>query len=122
MRLQNKIAVLLCVLCLSFTKPSFAQNIPPSKNLINGKVITMIKDFVDTEIVRLSIENQNAKYGKMSESEIIALDKQWRAETKNAVQPLISATLSNPLSSYLTRVQARSIGLYSEMFAMDATA
>jgi len=120
MRPQNKIAVLLCVLCLSFTNPSFAQNIPPSKNLINGKIIEMIKDFVDTEIVRLSIENQNSKYGKMTEAEIIALDKQWRAETKNAVQPLISATLSNPLSSYLTRVQARSIGLYSEMFAMDA--
>ncbi|CAN0602134.1 unnamed protein product, partial [Ectocarpus sp. 12 AP-2014] len=34
--------------------------------------------------------------------------------------PLISATLSTPLSSYLTRIQASALGLYTEMFIVDA--
>jgi hypothetical protein len=35
-------------------------------------------------------------------------------------QPLITAVLSSPLSNYLTRIQARSRGLYTEIFVMDA--
>ncbi len=120
MRHHIKFIALMSVLWVSFSGVSYAQDIPPSKRLIDSKVIRMIKDFVDTDIVRMSIENQNKKYGSLGELQILDLDKQWRSETKSEVQPLISATLSNPLSSYLTRVQARSIGLYSEMFAMDA--
>ncbi len=92
----------------------------PSKDLIDSSVIQSIKAFVDTDIVRLSIENQNKKYNGMKEDDIIKLDQKWRAETKSDIQPIISSTLSNPLSSYLTRVQARSFGLYTEMFAMDS--
>lgn len=92
----------------------------PSNDLIDSSVIQSIKAFVDTDIVRLSIENQNKKYSGMTEDEIIKLDEKWRAETKSNIQPVISSTLSNPLSSYLTRVQARSFGLYTEMFAMDS--
>ena len=109
----------LCVTCLT-KNHTHAQEFPPSKRLINNEVIQSIKEFVDTDIVRLSIENQNKKYDGMSESEIIDLDNKWRKETESTDQPIISATLSSPLSSYLTRVQARSIGLYTEMFAMDA--
>jgi len=97
-----------------------AQQITPSKQLIDGDVIQKIRDFVETDIVLLSVQNQNKKYDGISEEEIIAIDKKWRAETESDNQPLISSTLSNPLSSYLTRVQARSFGLYTEMFAMDA--
>lgn len=91
----------------------------PDKSIIDKAFVSEIKRFVDTEIVRLSIENQNVKYDGMSDSEIVDLDNIWRAETGKNDQPLISATLSNPLSSYLTRVQAHSIGLYSEIFVMD---
>ena len=51
---------------------------------------------------------------------IDALDKQWRAEREVEDQPLITAVLSSPLSNYLTRIQARSRGLYTEIFVMDA--
>jgi hypothetical protein len=91
----------------------------PDSRLIDINFIKKIKSFVDTEIVRLSIQNQNSKYKKMSKEDILELDNLWRKETKSEDQPLVSATLSNPLSSYLTRVQAHSIGLYSEMFVMD---
>jgi hypothetical protein len=91
----------------------------PNMNLVTNGVVKDIKAFLFQEIVLLSVDNQNKKYAGMSQGAIDALDQQWKAETKAEDQPLISATLSNPLSSYLTRVQAHSKGLYTEMFVMD---
>ncbi len=119
MNIRCIIFLALILTVFSAVPPVHAQQISPTKQLVDNQVIQAVKKFVDTEIVRLSIQNQNEKYGSMQEAEIVKLDKQWRAETKKTDQPLISATLSNPLSSYLTRVQARSAGLYTEMFAMD---
>lgn len=91
----------------------------PSNSLIDQTVIEKIRAFVETDIVRRSIEEQNVKYGDMTENDILRLDDLWRKETKSNDQPLIAATLSNPLSSYLTRIQAHSEGLYTEIFVMD---
>ncbi len=120
MKRQYYYLIPLSVACIFCASPSKAQQNFPKQELVNSAVISAIRDFTDTEIVRLSIEDQNKKYGNMSEEEILKLDNIWREETKSDEQPLISATLSNPLSSYLTRVQARAAGLYTEMFAMDS--
>ncbi|NCT40887.1 MAG: hypothetical protein GW778_04405 [Alphaproteobacteria bacterium] len=120
--MNKNLLLLLCGIVSLFQFPfssAQAQQIGPGKDLIDSAVIGDIKNFVDTDIVRFSISNQNEKYGSISEAQIIEVDKKWRAETKSDDQPLISATLSNPLSSYLTRIQARSAGLYTEMFVMD---
>ncbi|MGE6742705.1 hypothetical protein ACQKGC_20730 [Allorhizobium pseudoryzae] len=87
--------------------------------LITQNVIKDIRSFIDSDIVRLSIEAQNARLTDLKQSQIDALDKQWRAERENADKPLIAATLSNPLSVYLSRIQGRSLGLYAEIFVMD---
>jgi len=92
----------------------------PTSADVTSDVVETLRSFIDTEIVRSSIVNQNRKYAGMSEDEIVALDTKWRDERKSDDQPLISATLTNPLSSYLTRVQAHNVGLYTEMFVMDA--
>lgn len=110
----------LCVIVgFSYMTSVQAQQAPPSKSLINKSVIKNIREFIDSDTVRLSIKNQNMKYANFSQADIDKLDSQWRKERKISDQPLISATLSNPLSSYLTKVQARSQGLYSEIFVMD---
>ena len=70
-------------------------------------------------IVAFAIKAQNARYTGLAQADIDALDAQWRKEHETEAQPLISAILSNPVSSYLTRVQAQSIGLYTEIFVMD---
>ena len=115
--IQTKLSTLLCcILLITAINPAYAQ---PSKSLIDNEIISNIRDFINTEIVRASIKNQNIKYNNLSQDDIDALDKKWRSETKADEKPLISAVLSNPLSSYLTRIQAHSIGLYSEMFVMD---
>lgn len=109
-------------LALCFAAPSLAgaQTIAPdAKALVTPAVMEDIRGWLDTEIVRLSIETQNNRYGKLSQAEIEKLDKQWVAEREAADKPLIAATLSNPLSVYLSRMQGRSVGLYAEIFVMD---
>ncbi|MCY1666134.1 hypothetical protein [Rhizobium sp. SL86] len=87
--------------------------------LVTQDLIKEIRGFIDSEIVRLSIEAQNSRLSDLKQEQIDTLDKQWRAERESADKPLIAATLSNPLSVYLSRIQGRSLGLYAEIFVMD---
>lgn len=92
---------------------------PDIRQLITPTVLAEMKQIIDSDIVRISIDSQNSKLQKPSSEEIDKLDKQWRAEREVEDKPLIAATLSNPLSVYLARVQGRSLGLYAEIFVMD---
>ncbi len=114
---------LLCVAAVVAGLSTTVAQAEPAKldpaALITQNVIKDIRSFIDSDIVRLSIEAQNARLTDLKQSQIDALDKQWRAERENADKPLIAATLSNPLSVYLSRIQGRSLGLYAEIFVMD---
>lgn len=115
-----KKSVFVPLLCLTAAS-AFAQEAPAEmENLITPEVIEAIKDWAKAPIVKLSVEAQNAQRGSLSEAEIEALDNQWREEVKSEDKPLIAATLSSPLSSYLLKRQAESGGLYNEIFVMDA--
>ncbi|KGF69839.1 hypothetical protein LL06_08445 [Hoeflea sp. BAL378] len=92
---------------------------PDVHSLITQAVIDDMRKSIETEIVRISIDAQNDRLSKLSQEEIDALDKQWVAERESDDKPLIAATLSNPLSVYLARLQGRSLGLYAEIFVMD---
>ncbi len=82
-------------------------------------MIAAIHKWIDVEIVRVSIKAQNKRLGRLAQDKIDALDKQWIKERLIEDQPLIAATLSNPLSVYLNRIQGKSLGLYAEIFVMD---
>lgn len=97
-----------------------AETAPDPKKLITEPVIESVSEWLSNPIVALSIHAQNDLRGTLSSSEIDALDQQWRKEREASDKPLISATLSAPLSIYLLRVQASSLGLYPEIFVMDA--
>lgn len=86
---------------------------------VDPKVIEEARGFLSSEIVQLSVNDQNERYRERTVDEINALDAKWRKETESQSKPLISATLSNPLSAYLTRLQAHSNGLFTEIFVMD---
>lgn len=100
---------------------AYAQEPAPNfKRLLTPKIMSEIKEWANTDIVRISIEAQNKRWGKADQTKIDALDKQWRAEREaNGDMPLIAATLSSPLSVYTTRIQGGSIGLFAEIFVMD---
>ncbi|MEJ8476247.1 hypothetical protein [Roseibium algae] len=108
---------------LTFVAPAtaFAQPTAPDPNkLVSPEFIQEVRGWLGNPIVNLSIKTQNELRGQLDQGKIDALDKQWRAEREVDDKPLISATLSAPLSNYLLRVQAGSTGLYTEIFVMDA--
>ena len=86
---------------------------------IDAVILSDIARIVGEPIVEYTILAQNARHAGLDQAAIEELDSKWRGEHELAEQPLISAVLSNPTSSYLTRVQAQAIGLYSEIFVMD---
>ncbi|MFV1850249.1 MAG: hypothetical protein ACMZ66_06025 [Thalassospira sp.] len=88
--------------------------------LITDAVIRDIREWLANPVVELSINSQNRLRKDMTQAEIDAADQQWRAEREADDQPLVAAILTNPLSSYLTQIQARSGGLFAEIFVMDA--
>ena len=109
---------LVSSLSVAFGAPVHAAD-QPSKDLITKEVVDGIRKWLMVPVVRLSILGQNRKGKSFDQAKIDALDAQWRAERKSDDQPLITAVLSSPLSGYLTRIQAQSLGLYSEIFVVD---
>ena len=106
---------------MALAMPTHAEPLRPDVNtLITPAFVEQTREWLANPIVPLSIKAQNAARGKLPQTEIDALDKQWVAEREATDMPLISATLSAPLSIYLLRVQAKSLGLYTEIFVMDA--
>ncbi|MCR9074223.1 MAG: hypothetical protein NXI18_21375 [Alphaproteobacteria bacterium] len=89
------------------------------QELVTDPFIAEIREWATAPVVLSALRSRNAGAGQLDQSEIDALDKQWRAETKNDDQPLITSVLANPLSSFLYRVQASSVGLFTEVFVMD---
>ena len=88
----------------------------PLTELAKGEIATFASD----PALVAAIVAQNAVTGAYDQSQIDALDAQWRAEVGAASKPLIDATLGNAASQYLAGVQADSAGKYTEIFAMDA--
>ena len=87
--------------------------------LIDQKVIGDIRQWLANPVVAMSIESQNKRRANMTQKQIDDADQEWVREREAEDQPLVAAVLTNPLSSYLTQIQARSGGLYSEIFVMD---
>ena len=115
------LALSVSVICLD-PSPSWAE--PKAltltiDELITDEVISEIRVWSNVPVVMEAIRSRNAHAGSLDQAEIDSLDKKWRAETKENDQPLITSVLANPLSSYLSRVQARSVGLLTEVFVMD---
>jgi hypothetical protein len=102
--------------------PAFAETPTPDiAKLVTPAVIAEMREFIDTEIVEVSVQAQNDRLSNLAQDKIDALDNQWKAEREAADKPLIAATLSSPLSVYLARIQGKSLGLYAEIFVMDKT-
>lgn len=87
---------------------------------LNQHIVPKIREWAQHPVALMSLRAQNKRHAGLTEEKIIEMDKKWREERKTDVQPLIAQLFGSPLSSYLTRIQAGSLGLYSEIFVMDA--
>ena len=95
----------------------------PPKSLIDGTLLSDVRDFLNHEVVLRSLEAANARRQGITNEEILELDAKWREEAKDggeSSQPLIATALGSPISTFLLRVQAKSAGLFTEIFVMDA--
>lgn len=103
-------------LALAQTSPE----VTPSTDLIQEDVIEHAREMLANPVVIAAIRARNAETQTISQSEIDALDLQWREERDSSgAQPTITAALGSPASTFLLRQQAASKGLYSEIFIMD---
>ena len=98
--------------------PALAEK--PSTQLIDARFLEEIRSWAAAPTVHLILLAQNERNRDITEEQILALDKQWRDETKADAQPIIAQLIGNPLSQYLLQIQARSLGLYPEIFIIDA--
>ena len=106
-------------LSTGFGVAAHASGPAPAADLIDATVIAAARDWVDQPIVITSLRAANQSRATLDQASVDALDQRWRAERKVDDQPLIAGVLTHPLSSYLTRIQAGSLGLYTEVFVMD---
>ncbi|HAI30395.1 MULTISPECIES: hypothetical protein [Thalassospira] len=116
------LAGMLAAITFALPHAAFAKaELPGDPNaLITDELIQDIREWLANPVVSLSITSQNKLRKDMTQDQIDAADQQWRAEREAEDQPLVAAILTNPLSSYLTQIQARSGGLFAEIFVMDS--
>jgi hypothetical protein len=120
--MNTAINTVIFVLIFFFSAAAHAAEAPPQPDIgmLDKALIDGIRGWANTPVVHLTLEERNRKNATLDQAKIDALDKQWRAEREKSDQPLITAVLSSPLSGYLTRIQANSLGPYSELFVIDA--
>lgn len=93
---------------------------PAKITALTPAVAEELRKIITSRVTTISLNAQNERYAGIDQNEIDKLDKQWRGETKSETQPLIAQLMGNPLSSFLIRKKAESLGLFTEIFVFDA--
>lgn len=90
-----------------------------TSDIVSQDLIETMREWAQHPVTLIALRAQNARHTGLSQEDIDQLDKDWRAQRKSQGQPLIAQLFGSPLSTYLTRIQAQSGGLYTEIFVMD---
>ena len=92
---------------------------PSPQIYVDAALRNQVNNFIANDLVTTGVNYQNERYKNLSQADVEALDQVWRQERTQEAQPFIAAILSNPVSAYLTRIQAHSGGIFTEIFIMD---
>lgn len=114
------VLVLAAALIAAASPPGARAQAPLSSTLIDTGTVAQMRDLMQTQIVLMSLRGANRQRGALSQAQIEDYDARWRREREAQRKPLISSTLSNPLSNYLTRVQAHSGGSIVEIIVVGS--
>lgn len=112
-------AMLVTGLMPSLAQAQYQPPAPDVNRLVTPAFVEKLRGVLQAPLIVMSVQAQNERRAGISSTEIDKLDKVWRAERGAEDQPLVAATMSSPASSYLTQIQADSVGLYAAMFVMD---
>ena len=86
---------------------------------IRGLVNSTFRAWTSDPLVVSAIRSQNQANSGLTQSEIDALDKKWRAETSAGTRPMINEVLGRPASKKLLGFKNQGEGLFTEIFVMD---
>ena len=78
-----------------------------------------VAEWVASPDLIAAIKAQNEKHASLSQDDIDALDKQWRAEVDGSDKPLIDEVLASEVSKYLAEMKQAAGGMVTEVFVMD---
>ncbi len=115
----QRICLCAAAICAGVAFATAASAAGPHEPSIREFAKTTVKAWVSNRNVIDAIKAQNALHASLSRDEIVAKDKQWRAETASADRPLINQVLSNDLSRFLAKVSKDQQGVVTEVFVMD---
>jgi len=136
MSVQRSLSAAAAILALGLSSHAFAQEAaapaaapeivaaapapaPISAAIISPEFVETLRRELQQPVTILSVASSNKRHESVQQTEIDKLDEAWRSEAKSDDQPLIAEILSSPLSSYLLYTQAKSAGLFTEIFIMD---
>lgn len=80
---------------------------------------TTVAEWVANPAIVAAILAQNVQNASLTEEQIIALDKKWRAETKASTHPMIDGLLNSDVSKTLAEYRDSTTGMVTEIFVMD---
>ncbi len=80
---------------------------------------SVVKTWLVDPVIISAVKAQNSAHANLTQADIDALDKTWRAEVSTANKPTIDKVLDNDLSKFLRAKLDASNGLYTEIFVMD---
>lgn len=83
-------------------------------------VRTEIRPWLRDKIILEALRAQNRETAGVSPARIQQLEKQWQEEYVSGAHELIEAIMERPVSRYLRRVKLDGVGLYREIYLMDA--
>ncbi|UIY30721.1 hypothetical protein LZK73_09815 [Neorhizobium galegae] len=81
-------------------------HVAPVTEYVTGKV----KPWLTDAVIISAIKAQNATNAKLSDADILALDKKWRAEVDGSNRATIDSVLNNALSKLLVEKKEKSEG------------
>ena len=136
MPVQRSLSAAAAILTLGLSSHAFAQEAaapaaapetvaaapapaPISADIIKPEFVESLRQRLQQPVTILSVTSSNKRHENVQQAEIDKLDEAWKTEAKSDDQPLIAEILSSPLSSYLLYTQAKSAGLFTEIFIMD---
>jgi len=117
--MKTKLCTALAVAALAFTGLATDLAANDYEPQIRAAFEAKIKPWLSDPAVVEAIKAQNQKHAGLSDADVDALDKDWRAQAEAGNGPLIDEVLANALSSFLKSKKSEIGSMVTEMFVMD---
>lgn len=108
---------LVALLAMAVSPAPLRAETPPPQ--IDEAFIDGLRLMIAKPVTLITLRAQNERNRDLTQAGIDALDQAWRAETESDDKPTIARLMGSPLSAYLVRQKAESLGLLPEIFVMD---